>query len=77
MCMATQGRRLPCTWAAPKAGVWSDFATGERGDALDLVKAVLSVDTRKALAWFDHFSAAVAELIRAADPDVLSDMRAP
>jgi hypothetical protein len=34
-----------------KPGVWCDFATGERGDALDLVKAVLSVDTRKALAW--------------------------
>jgi hypothetical protein len=34
-----------------KAGVWCDFATGERGDALDLVKAVLNVDARKALAW--------------------------
>jgi hypothetical protein len=44
---------------------------------LALVKAVLSIDTRKALAWSDHFSAAVLELIRASDLDVLGDMRAP
>jgi hypothetical protein len=34
-----------------KAGVWADFSSGERGDALDLVKAVLHLDTPAALAW--------------------------
>jgi hypothetical protein len=34
-----------------KPGIWSDFATGDGGDALDLVKAVYDFDTRKALAW--------------------------
>lgn len=35
-----------------KAGVWSDFGTGEAGDALDLVAQVLfRGDKREALAW--------------------------
>jgi len=34
-----------------KAGVWHDFATGESGDALDLVKAVIGVYTSEALRW--------------------------
>lgn len=35
-----------------RAGVWSDFATGECGDALDLVAAVLfRRDKRQAIAW--------------------------
>jgi hypothetical protein len=34
-----------------KAGFWHDFATGESGDALDLVKAALGIDARKALRW--------------------------
>lgn len=38
--------------SGPKAGVWSDFSSGERGDALDLVAAVLfREDKRQALAW--------------------------
>src|SRR5207253_10367725 len=33
-----------------KAGVWSDFSTGDqRGDALDLVRAVLGVEMGEAL----------------------------
>jgi putative DNA primase/helicase len=35
----------------PKAGIWCDFATGEKGDALDLVRAVLGVDMPAAIAW--------------------------
>jgi hypothetical protein len=46
-----RGFSLAVHLGGSKAGVWCDFATGERGDALDLVKAVLGVDTRKALAW--------------------------
>ena len=46
-----RGFSLAVHLGGSKAGVWCDFATGERGDALDLVKAVLTVDTRKALAW--------------------------
>jgi hypothetical protein len=34
-----------------KAGVWADFASGESGDALDLVRAVHGFDVREALAW--------------------------
>ena len=33
----------------PKAGIWSDFAAGLAGDALDLVAAVLSVPMAEAL----------------------------
>jgi len=34
-----------------KPGLWLDHATGEGGDALDLVKAVLGVDMSEALRW--------------------------
>jgi hypothetical protein len=34
-----------------KTGVWSDFSTGQRGDALDLVAEVLRLDMRGALKW--------------------------
>jgi Toprim domain len=34
-----------------KAGVWSDFATGEKGDALDLVRAALDIDMTEAIGW--------------------------
>ncbi len=38
--------------SGPRAGVWSDFATGEAGDALDLVaRARFGGDLRAALAW--------------------------
>lgn len=36
----------------PRAGVWSDFASGERGDALDLIAAVLfAKDMKRAFDW--------------------------
>jgi hypothetical protein len=34
-----------------KAGIWCDFATGQSGDALDLVRAVLRCGTGEALTW--------------------------
>jgi len=37
--------------AGPKRGVWADFATGERGDALDLVRTALGLDMSGALTW--------------------------
>lgn len=46
------GQSLGVHLFGPKAGVWADFATGERGDALDLVAAVLfRGDLRPALDW--------------------------
>src|SRR5205823_7341488 len=34
-----------------KRGVWADFSTGHKGDALDLVRAVLRLDMGAALRW--------------------------
>ena len=45
------GRSLGIRLTGPKAGLWCDFATGEGGDALDLVKAVLGLDTAEAIKW--------------------------
>jgi hypothetical protein len=46
------GRSLAVHLAPPRAGVWADFATGQAGDALDLVAvARFAGDKRAALAW--------------------------
>ncbi len=46
------GQSLALHLHGDKAGVWHDFATGETGDALDLVAAVLfRGSTRNAMAW--------------------------
>jgi hypothetical protein len=45
------GSSLAVQLVGPKAGLWFDFATGERGDTLELVRAVLDVDMRTAYAW--------------------------
>jgi hypothetical protein len=46
------GQSLAVHLTGARAGVWSDFASGDRGDALDLVAAVLyRGDKRAALAW--------------------------
>lgn len=46
------GRSLAVHLRGTKAGVWSDFSTGDAGDALDLVAAVLyRGDKKKASAW--------------------------
>jgi hypothetical protein len=46
------GQSLALHLHGDKAGVWHDFATGETGDALDLVAAVLfRGNTRDAMGW--------------------------
>jgi hypothetical protein len=46
------GRSLAVHLYGGRAGVWSDFASGDAGDGLDLVAAVLyGKDKRAALAW--------------------------
>jgi hypothetical protein len=46
------GRSLGVHLYGPKAGVWSDFSTGEAGDALDLVAVVLfRGNLRNAMRW--------------------------
>jgi hypothetical protein len=46
------GRSMAVHLTGPKAGVWCDFASGEAGDALDLIAAVLFAgDKRQAVAW--------------------------
>jgi len=45
------GNSLAVHLSGPKAGVWCDFATGQCGDALDLVRIVLRVDMARALDW--------------------------
>jgi len=47
-----RGQSLAVRLTGGRAGVWSDFASGERGDALDLVAAVLfGGDRRAAMGW--------------------------
>ena len=46
-----KGNSLGVHLNGDKAGIWSDFATGDSGDALDLVKAVQGLDTDGAIAW--------------------------
>jgi hypothetical protein len=46
------GRSLGVHLCGPKTGVWSDFSTGEAGDALDLVAAALfRGNLRNAMRW--------------------------
>lgn len=46
------GRSMAVRLSGPRAGVWCDFASGQAGDALDLVAACLfGGDKRQAVAW--------------------------
>lgn len=45
------GQSLAVNLRGPRAGRWADYATGEYGDALDLVRAVRRCDTREAIVW--------------------------
>jgi hypothetical protein len=45
------GDSLGVHLTGPKAGVWADFSTEQRGDALDLVCAVLALPLCEAIAW--------------------------
>ena len=47
-----EGKSLAVHLTSTRAGVWSDFASGEAGDALDLVAAVkCGGDMKTAIAW--------------------------
>lgn len=47
-----RGQSLAVHLQGAKAGVWADFASGERGDALDLVaQALFGGDKREAIRW--------------------------
>lgn len=62
------GRSLGIHLRGAKAGVWCDFSTGEAGDALDLVAAVLFAgDKRQALAWAREWLALDSAAMPAAD----------
>lgn len=43
------GKSLKVCTAGPKAGIWSDFATGEKGDLLDLWRLVRGISLSEAL----------------------------
>ena len=45
------GNSLGVRLKGDKAGIWCDFNTGEKGDALELVKACLGLDTKGAMDW--------------------------
>jgi hypothetical protein len=45
------GNSLGVHLTGNKRGVWSDFSTDQKGDALNLVRAVLGLDTPAALRW--------------------------
>src|SRR5437868_9020921 len=49
------GNSLGVHLTGTKAGVWSDFSTGQKGDALDLVREVLGLNMRKARQWSLHW----------------------
>ena len=45
------GQSLAVNLRGPRAGRWADYATGEHGDALDLIRAVRRCDAREAIVW--------------------------
>ena len=64
-----QGQSLGVHLNGPRSGVWSDFASGDAGDALDLVAAVLYGGDKKAayrwaLHWLGLDTAAAPEIRR-------------
>ncbi|MXV35629.1 hypothetical protein GS535_03535 [Saccharibacter sp. EH611] len=72
------GKSLSVRLTGPKAGVWSDFAAGQSGDALDLVAAVLFSDDRKqayrwGLAWLGYERAAPKGQRQAPPPAQVSE----
>jgi len=49
------GKSLAVHLRGTKAGVWSDFATGENGDLIDLVQVVHGTEKAGAVAWAKTF----------------------
>ena len=70
-----KGKSLAVHLTGARSGIWADFSSGERGDALDLVAATLyRGDRRQALTWsrrwlgLDSGSGAVPPVMPAAPP---------
>ncbi len=73
-----RGTSMAVHLTGPKAGVWMDFASGEAGDALDLVAAVLYRGDKKraygwALRWLGLANGDVAATQRAYVPERAPD----
>jgi hypothetical protein len=45
------GNSLAVHLTGAKAGIWCDFSTGQRGDILDLIQAILGLTMIEALDW--------------------------
>ena len=45
------GSSLGVHLTGAKAGIWADFSTGQKGDALDLLRAALGLSNFDAIAW--------------------------
>ncbi len=45
------GKSLGVHLKGARVGVWKDFATGQSGDPLDLIEAVLNLGTAEAIGW--------------------------
>jgi hypothetical protein len=64
-----EGGSLKVELVGDKAGLWLDFASGERGDALSLVAAVLfGGDIREAIKWGRDYLRHAASVPRRARP---------
>src|SRR5438477_3932354 len=50
-----RGDSLGVHLTGSKAGVWSDFSTGQKGNALALVRKVLGLNMRHAIQWSLHW----------------------
>ena len=49
------GQSLGVHLTGAKAGIWSDFASGECGDLLDLIQACLGLDKGEAVQWAKNY----------------------
>ena len=68
-----KGDSLSITLSGNHQGRWRDFATGQKGDALDLVKAVRRCDTREAIEWSKKWFDRVGGHARAPAPKAGDD----
>jgi hypothetical protein len=63
-----KGSSLAIQLAGSKQGLWFDHATGEKGDALDLVKGVRNSNTREAVEWSKRWLVGDGGQLRAQAP---------
>jgi hypothetical protein len=63
-----KGDSLSITLSGNRQGRWRDFAAGQEGDALDLVKGVRNCGTREAIEWSKQWLARGGGQMRAPAP---------